>query len=363
MDKNDIKELRKAIKAKDNCVSWVYGLYVDADNRACWERVQRLSDMEDAERFRHQTIFMKVLSPRLGRDAFPISLLEQQEFLLFLRSLDGRKKEEFSGFRDRLLEEFSHTEPYYAVLARVIYDVPARAGDRRKLEDGTEVYEAVLFSICPASLSKAALGFAGDEVAELERRWQIGNPASGFLYPAFSDRSEDRNLVLIHSGEPEGEQVFKEFFKIDEVTAPVGMKTQKELFASLLSQINVSVETAAEITETVAEKAACEDAFLVEEQEIRKVIEAAGADAENFEEIFEETVGDTPILLTAVAEPYVTVKTDSAEIKVPTERSQLITTRNIDGREYILIPADGAVTVNGVPVGPSVSVKEKESVQ
>ena len=43
------------------------------------------------------------------------------------------------------------------------------------------------------------------------------------------------------------------------------------------------------------------------------------------------------------------VATAEARISVDPERSYLVETRIIDGRQYLLIPADG-VTVNGLPV-------------
>ena len=32
MEKSDLKEIRKALKARESCISWVYGLYVDPDD-------------------------------------------------------------------------------------------------------------------------------------------------------------------------------------------------------------------------------------------------------------------------------------------------------------------------------------------
>ena len=43
------------------------------------------------------------------------------------------------------------------------------------------------------------------------------------------------------------------------------------------------------------------------------------------------------------------VETADARISVEPERSYLVETRMIDGRAYLLIPADG-VTVNGLPI-------------
>ena len=70
MEKTDLKELRKVIKAKDHIVDWVYCLYVDSENTPVYETVGKLADMEEGDRFRHLNLFTKVLSTRLGQDSF-----------------------------------------------------------------------------------------------------------------------------------------------------------------------------------------------------------------------------------------------------------------------------------------------------
>ncbi|MBP3878370.1 MAG: DUF4317 family protein [Lachnospiraceae bacterium] len=351
MEKSDIRELRKAVKAKDHIIDWVYALYVDSDNHPAWESVMKYNDLEESAQFRHLDLFQKVLSTRLGRDAFGVQLAEQNTELLALRSADGDSEEEFESFRDALLEGYLHTDPYYATLTRLVYDVPARAADGRKLEDGEMVYEALLLAICPAKLTKAALGFRGDEVAELERRWQIGAPQSGFLYPAFSDRTEDRNEVLIRSKTPDTEDFLNSLFPASPGEAALGEKMQQDLFSDLLSRMDVSLESAARISENMLEKAAEEDApMLVEKETVRKIAEASGADVSGFDEVYEAAVGDARIAFDSVASGMITVKTDDALLKIPADRAELIETRTIDGRDYILIPADGLVTVNGASV-------------
>ncbi len=351
MEKSDLKELRKAVKStKDNIVTWVYGVYVDSENNPCWEDVRRLSDMEDAERFRHLGIFARGLSTGIGKDSFPVGLGRQNEELIALREAEGRDVAEFEEFRDRLLSEYVHTEPYYAALANVYYDVPAKSGDGRKLEDGDSVYIGLLLLICPAKLSKPALGLTENRVAELDRRWQIGSPVSGFLYPAFSDRGEDRNTVLIHSAAPEDEDCIRGMFDIPDESCPVGMKTQKAVFAALIDQMDMDLECAAAVAAGVAEKTAEEGVTVIGREDVRKIAEAAGADTETFDEIYESTVGDTEISAAAASGTYVLIKTDSALIRIPSERAQLVRTGRIGGRDYIMIPADGEVTLNGAAV-------------
>ena len=133
MEKADIRELRKAVKARDNIVVWVYGFYVDADNNTVWDQVMRLADMEDAERFRHVAMFQRVLSTRIGRDTFSVALTEQNEALLALRATDGGDTAALEAFRDAFTAGYTHTDPYYATLTRIVYYGPLMGTDGRKL--------------------------------------------------------------------------------------------------------------------------------------------------------------------------------------------------------------------------------------
>ena len=45
------------------------------------------------------------------------------------------------------------------------------------------------------------------------------------------------------------------------------------------------------------------------------------------------------------------VKTAEADVQVDPEHSYLVEMRVIDGRKYLLIPADGGVEINGLPLG------------
>ncbi len=66
------------------------------------------------------------------------------------------------------------------------YDVPIKAKDKENLRDSEEVYSFLIGVICPVS---------GD--------YEPGEPVSGFLFPAFRDRSSDpyRLEVFWHSGD------------------------------------------------------------------------------------------------------------------------------------------------------------------
>lgn len=98
-----------------------------------------------------------------------------------------------SGLKnDALLETFYElvgesyeTDHDYAIYVfHDCYDVPVKAADHERMWESEEVFEYIICAICPVS---------GD--------YEPGKPECGFLFPAFTDRSEDRNHVNVFQAE------------------------------------------------------------------------------------------------------------------------------------------------------------------
>lgn len=112
-----------------------------------------------------------------------------------------------SGLKnDALLEKFYElvgesyeTDHDYAIYVfHDCYDVPVKAADHERMWESEEVFEYIICAICPVS---------GD--------YEPGKPECGFLFPAFTDRSEDRNHVNVFQAE--GKQEYLQLLKVLEI--------------------------------------------------------------------------------------------------------------------------------------------------
>ncbi len=342
----NLAEIRKALRKNDPPVDWIYAFYVSPQNELTWQSFRKFLSFDEDEMFRHKEILKKSVSGGLGRELFSVELGSQAEKLFALYTADEPDEEILEEFAGEIIASYSHTDPYYACLARITYDVPAMSSDRRKLEDGDVVYQALLFSISPAALSKPALGYNETSgVAELDRRWTIGAPSEGFLYPAFSDRIGDLNEVLYRAKKEISGELFNAFF---DSSVPANAKAQKDAFNTLMDSLNITVEEAAGIQEDLSHLEA-ENITVLEKEEARKMAERCGIDTRNFDESYDDIIGEVPLSVSALRDSAVVVATDSATIKIPADKSGFIKTRVIDGVTYIIIPVDGAVLVNGIP--------------
>ncbi len=67
-----------------------------------------------------------------------------------------------------------------------IYDIPLKAKDKESLWESEEVYDFIICTVSP-----------------LQGEYEPSEPVFGFLYPAFSDRSADRDKIDIYHADPE----------------------------------------------------------------------------------------------------------------------------------------------------------------
>ena len=88
--------------------------------------------------------------------------------------------------------------------------------------------------------------------------------------------------------------------------------------------------------------------------EFKRLLDECGAEEEalsRLDEVYEEVLGEgkEALLVENLSAPKtLTVATDSLQLKLQSDASELLSTRVIDGREYFLIPVSEDVTVNGI---------------
>ena len=350
MQKTDVRELRKELKKapnQDGIIDWLYAFYVDAEDNIAWTKAEKYYNLEEEEKFRYAAILNKTVSASIGKDMFPMHV--DAHDMEDKRSETDEKEAEkyFSQYAEWFTGHYAHTDPYLGVFMRIMYDVPAKATDGALLEDENQLYEAIVFSLCPAKLSTPSLGLQNSEIEDLTRRWVVGAPSFGFLYPSFSDRAGDPNEVALYIKKTEGMEALQEIFQIEEMA--IRADEQKELWNAVLSDIGVSTDEASCINETLCEIAAESDAYIGKER-LKKVIEDAGVDGEKFDDAYEKIAEDKELAPAVISESRVSFETDSAKITMSAEKAGFLKTKKIDGIEYILVPVDGVVRLNGAEI-------------
>ena len=319
-------------------------------------------------------ILRKTLSGALGKNLMDIEFSTQQvvageehKLLMALRNSRLEDTNALHAFYEKVIPSLNMEENYLILLAYDAYDVPFRSKDGEKQEDqSSDVFKYILCSICPVKLTKAALSFQANEncFGHLNPGWAVSTPETGFLFPAFDERSTNLYNALYYTKDPSCSQAA--FADAVFHTPPIMSATvQMESFQSMLGDTldddcsygvvqAVHNSFCALIEEHKTEK--IEESLKVSKGTVKKILSSSGVREERvkaFEDRYDEVFGEGTAL-----PPRNLLDTKRMEIKVPddvvirveSDRSDLVETRVIDGVKYILIRADNAVEVNGVSI-------------
>ena len=381
MTKQEISEIKKLFTPKNCSITRICGCYVDGEKNKKTELKQAFLALPEEEMFKYFEILRKSLSGTIGKNLlnleFPLKSETEggtQEFLLRLR--DSRLKDDalLEQFYDRIIESYEYVGNYLILLIHDAYDVPGRTRDGIEMEDASdEVYDYILTCICPVDLSKPGLSYnAVDNTFQNRiRDWVVGMPDAAFLFPAFNDRSTDLHSTLYYSKDSgDLHDAFIEQMLGCPLPLPAGY--QKESFQTIIEETlgdacdYETVKTIHEnLSELIEEHKDEPEPLVLDKYQVRNLLENSGIKEEQlaaFDQSFDETAGEkASIYASNIANTRAfEVKTPDVIIKVNPDRTDLIETREIDGRQCLVIAIDGGVEVNGIAVTSGTAAKTKE---
>lgn len=208
MNKKDILELKRRFK-KDACTfTRLCGCYVDADRNKITSFGETFLNLEEEEFYKYLEIAKKVLSGTVGNNILNLEFpLEEegsggkQQFLMGLRASALKNEELMNAFFDLVIDNYSYAGNYLILVFHDAYDVMTKTSDNNKIDESEEVYEYLLCAICPVALSKPGLGYREEEnrIGPRIRDWVVGAPDTGFVFPAFSERSADIHSCMFYT--------------------------------------------------------------------------------------------------------------------------------------------------------------------
>ena len=374
MNKREILEIRKQYRPEDCSITRICGCYVNGNKEIVATSKDAFLSLPDEAIFKYLTIFKQTLSGTVGKNLinmeFPLS--EElpggaQDFLLKLRDSKLQDDTLTEEFFQKIIDNYYYGENYYIILIHVAYDIPGKATDGSEMFDASdEVYEYLLCSICPVHLSKEGLCY-NPETNQVENRvrdWLVEPPMKGFLFPAFNDRHTDVHSILYSSKQPEDLQ--PEFIQNAlGCVFPMSAGSQKNAFHSVVMntlgedcEYQVMRNIHDTLNEMIEEAKTAPEPPTLSKPDVKRLLANSGIAAErmeSFDSNFDHIAGEkTEFLITNIAETRkFSIQTPDVIIKVNPERTDLVETRIIDGKQCLVIEINDQVEVNGVPVRPS----------
>lgn len=381
MNKKDISEVKKLLAKKTCRIDKISGCMVDGDGKCSDVIGEHLRRMDEDESDLYLGLVRKALSGKIGKNLYNTEFPLSEE-------KDGGKQHALHAFLDDQLDtddkirkfcqkiaDNIHMDSAYAILiAKGVYDVPAKAKDGAVLEDASEdVYLFEITCICPVKVGKKMLVFneASKNLASSGTVLSIEAPVAGFLYPAFDNRQTNIHAALYYvKKETERHQDLSDLiFGADLMTAE---SDQKELLAAVVEKTlgrDCNFDQVRSINDAVnqasKEMSDTDEPAEIGKNDLKRILRDSGVQEDKlnkFDAVYDEVVGEKSSFGTENINAGSTVKMESSSVKISmkNEMANMLETKVIGGREFLLIPIQDDITFNGVQILPR-SGKEKDN--
>ena len=372
MTRKEINEIKSQFNIEDCGIQRLCGCYVDGEKNKVTTFNDTFLNLPEEERHKYLDILRKCLSGTPGRNLIDMKFTldaygkeQPRDFLLELRKCELNDENLLNQLYDKIIANYYYPGNYLILIVNQTYDIPGVTADNIAMDDASdEIYNYILCCICPVILSKPGLGYFEDDKAfhNQIQNHIVDNPDIAFLFPSFNNRSTDDESILFHSKDTDDfQQNFLDAVLSCEVPLPADI--QKETFNNLVTETlgeDCNYETVKNIHDNINEvieehKAVSSAPVMLDKTEVKEILEKSGVASErltNFEEHFEMAAGENGKLAAANITPSrkFEVKTPDVVIKINPDKTDLVETRMIDGKQCLVIQIDERLEVNGISV-------------
>ena len=374
MTRKELNEIKSQYTLEDCGILRLCGCYVDGERNKITQFNENFLNLPEEEKHKYFDIFKKTLSGTPGKNLIDMKFNVDayadegaRTFLMNLRDSGLKDDRLLDEFYDRIINNYSYVGNYLILLINQMYDIPAVTTDNIEMEDASdEVYSYILCSICHVNLSKPGLGYDEEDnnFHDKKQNHMVDVPDVGFLFPAFNKRSADEDMTLFYTKDV---SEFEDGL-IDcllDCAVPLPAKQQKETFTSLVSEAlgeEADLEVVKNIHENLEQiieekKQESPAPVMLDKTEMKDLLEKSGVKEEkleNFEEHFEMAAGEHGKLVASNVSSgkKFEVKTPDVVIKINSDKTDIVSTQVIDGRQCLVIQIDERLEVNGISVNP-----------
>ncbi len=374
MNQKELNELRRRFKLDRNNFSRLFGCYVNSNKDVIAWIDASMGLMQQEEQEMYLGLLKKALSGTLGKNLVDIVFSTQQvadsdehRLLQTLRQTELKDVNARETLCRQIIDTVNMGESNYLILlASDTYDVPHRGKDDELNADGGDrVFRYFVCAVCPVKAPTLELRYDTglNEFHPASTGHIVSSPELGFLYPAFDDRAANIYNALFYSKNPAElhREVIDGLFRVE---PPMSAAEQKNAFDCALSEA-LEQDCSYDVVQSVHEqiRARIEDhkeshdpqPLELTVGDVGGMLLNSGAAVEKvdaFKQNCEKQYGENAVLNpnNIIESKKFEVVTPEVKISIAPENSYLIETRVIDGRKYLLIPADESVEVNGIAV-------------
>ncbi len=193
INREDMLELTRRMTPARSCFDRIAGAYIDDMGEVDESFNIHFGKLSNSEKTRNlelaKIIPFSKTNIQLKEYDFPDAAKGKDSMLILLQGIlqYGLKND---ALMEILYEQIADGYPVdyeFAVFVfHGVYDVPLKGKDKESQWESEEVYDFIICTVSP-----------------MRDKYEPDEPVFGFLYPAFSDRSGDRDKIDIFHAEPE----------------------------------------------------------------------------------------------------------------------------------------------------------------
>lgn len=170
MTNKEIGELRRRMKPDRTNLTAVYGCYVASSGEVLSTFREPFGLMTEEDREKYLAIFRRALSGTPDKNLLDLSFTTKQvadsdehRLLMRLRETALDDEEARQKLFQTIIGAVSFEENFLILLAHERYDVPFKAKDGAKLDDGSEVFSYFVCAVCPVKPGRELLSYIAEE--------------------------------------------------------------------------------------------------------------------------------------------------------------------------------------------------------
>ena len=369
----EVAELRRRYRQDRSNITKIHGCYVNVHGELVSAFTLSMGLLPEGEQEKYLELLKKGISGRMGKTLSDLSFStaqvadsDEHRLLMRLRDSGLEDEEAVQTLYEKIAGSLHLADNYLILLAADTYDVPHKSRDDEFQADaGDTVYRYFVCAVCPVKAPTLELRYDHDlnEFHPGSTGHIALAPELGFLYPAFDSRAANIYDLLFYAKNPAElhQEVIDALFRVE---PPMSAAEQKNVFDTALTEA-LDEACSYDVVQSVHEqiRAKIEDHKESHDPEpleltvsdVGCILANSGVDTEkveafkaNCEKQYGENAALNPVNIIESRKFQVT--TPEVKISIAPENSYLIETRIIDGRKYLLIPADDGVEVNGIGV-------------
>ncbi len=191
--REDMLELTRRMTPARNCFDRIAGVYINDLGEVDESFNVHFGKLSGSEKARNlalaKVIPFSETNVQLKEYTFPEAMKGKNSMWQLLVAMQqcGLKNDALMEvFYEQIADGHPVDHEFSVYVFHGVYDVPLKASDKESLWESEEVYDFIVCTLSP-----------------LKGEYEPGEPVFGFLYPAFSDRSADKNKINIFHADPQ----------------------------------------------------------------------------------------------------------------------------------------------------------------